>query len=103
VKDKFRDFVDSEIDSDITIINPKRAWSAIARGAAMRGLDGKPPVLFRRARDAIGICVSKKFDEEVHDEEDAGFCPLLGKRAFNQMHWLVKRVSVAISAHLYCG
>ena len=58
----------------------------------MRGLDTRPPVLFRRARDAIGIRVHKKFEEGVHDEEDAEDCPLLGKRAMNQMVWLVKRV-----------
>lgn len=62
----------------------------------MRCLDAKPPVLFRRARDNIGITVRKKFEDGVHKEEDLYICPLLGRRAKDQMQWLVQRVSISI-------
>lgn len=66
------------------IITPKRPWSAIARGAAIRGLE-RPSVLFRKARDHIGITVHEPFDESKHRQADYFECPIKGPRAKNQM------------------
>ena len=53
----------------------------------------KPPVLFRKARDHIGIQVHEPFDEEKHRQEDYFVCPIEGARARCQMRWSVERVS----------
>ena len=99
---KFSEFIVDEMGETVRLISPDKPWSAIARGAAMRWLDEKPPVLLRRSRDNIGITIHKKFDEEVHEEEDLEICPLLGRRAKDQMHWLVQRVSINISVNKPC-
>lgn len=96
-QDKFREFVEDELDGDVEVVVPQKAWSAIARGAAIRGLEcEKAPVLFRRARDNIGIMVHEKWDAEKHSVDDYLKCPILGDRARGAMRWLVNRVSCAV-------
>jgi hypothetical protein len=94
VHSRFSQFVKAEMSDNVTLISPEQPWSAIARGAAMRWLDEKPPVTIRRARDSIGVVVETKFEDGMHDVEDLVECPKYGRRAANQIHWLVKRVGL---------
>lgn len=71
-------------------------WSAVCRGAALRGLENSP-ILSRRSRYHYGFVVTKKFEEGIHDEADAVDNLILGKRARKQMNWVMKK---AISASL---
>jgi hypothetical protein len=94
LQDELTEFVKEELDRGIDLVTPENAWSAIARGAAIRGLESeKAPVLFRRARDNIGIVVHEKWDSTKHQEEDRIKCPVYGDRAKGAMKWLVRRVS----------
>lgn len=98
LQDNFKEYVVQELDrDDIEVVIPERAWSAIARGAAIRGLESeKAPILFRRARDNIGIVVHEKWDAVKHETQDYTTCPLHGPRAKNQMRWHIIRVSRAM-------
>ncbi len=93
VKKRIEAFVEDELKGKLELITPRKPWSAIARGAAIRALE-KEPVLFRRSRDNIGICVHESWDEEKHDSEDYWNSPLYGERARNQMRWHVMRVGI---------
>lgn len=92
VCDRFENFVKSLDSQNIELVVPSDPWSAIARGAAICGLENSP-VLFRRSRDHIGLCVHVKFDEDKHEPEDKFDCPIRGPRALEQMHWGIARVS----------
>ncbi|EXJ88287.1 hypothetical protein A1O1_05217 [Capronia coronata CBS 617.96] len=83
---RFEDFIKTLRGENIELVVPKKSWSAIARGAAICGLENSP-VLFRRSRDHIGFCVHVKFDEDKHELEDLFECPVRGPRAMNQMRW----------------
>jgi hypothetical protein len=100
VRSKIEEFVAAELGEKVRVISPDRPWSAIARGGAIRCLDEKPPVCFRRARDYIGITVHKKFDKDVHNKKDHVVCPLKGDRAKDQMQWIVQRVSTKLSLRM---
>lgn len=94
VMKRFRNFSQDMWNGGVEICTTKRGWSAIARGAALRGLE-KSPILFRRSRDFIGTTVHERFVEGTHREEDVFHCPVFKeKRAKNQMKWQVSRVSV---------
>jgi hypothetical protein len=79
----------------VEVITPRKPWSAIARGAAIRALE-KEPVLYRRSRDHIGITVHEAWDETKHDEDDYWQSPIFGDRARNQMRWHVQRVGAML-------
>lgn len=67
-----------------------RAWSAVVRGAAIRGLYGSL-VLSRRAKRAYGIGIHQPFREGIDKEEDAWICPIKkDKRAGGYVFWPVK-------------
>jgi hypothetical protein len=87
-------FIDSFFgEGKVRLVNPPRAWSAVARGAAMHALREKS-VMYRRSRDHIGMVVHCDFQPEVHRCEDKFFCPIMKVyRAKNQMKWLIKKGS----------
>jgi hypothetical protein len=70
------------------------SWSAIARGAAVKGLegDGINSVLTRKSRRHYGTAVSPCFKSGVHLETDAYIDNWdLMKRARNQTSWLIRK------------
>ncbi|KAK5276958.1 hypothetical protein LTR40_010978 [Exophiala xenobiotica] len=85
-------FIDTQLKGKLELVVPQYPWSAIARGAAIAGLE-RSVVAFRRCRDHIGFSVHVKFDPAKHGEEDRYECPLLGPRARDQMRWHITRVS----------
>ena len=99
VEKRIKSYVEDEYDGKVEVIAPRKPWSAIARGAAIRALE-KDPVLFRKSRDNIGICVHEKWDEEKHDADDYWNSSLYGERARNQMRWHVMRVSTHLDQNV---
>ncbi|KAJ9500627.1 hypothetical protein H2202_003843 [Exophiala xenobiotica] len=91
-------FIDTQLKGKLELVVPQYPWSAIARGAAIAGLE-RSVVAFRRCRDHIGFSVHVKFDPAKHGEEDRYECPLLGPRARDQMRWHITR-GEKISANL---
>ncbi|KAF1979396.1 actin-like ATPase domain-containing protein [Bimuria novae-zelandiae CBS 107.79] len=75
-------------------IRPPYAWSAIARGAAAKGLegDGRTPIKSRICRRHYGTRTSQLFDKHRHLKLDAYICSFTGeKRATGQMDWLINK------------
>ncbi|KAF3934121.1 hypothetical protein ABW19_dt0210203 [Dactylella cylindrospora] len=90
----------------IEIINPVDAWSAVSRGAVLRGLDGSL-VPDRRCRRNYGTRINTVFDPMIHHEEDAFYSTDTGiKMARNQVSWIVEKGTVTsadIRFQLKCG
>ncbi|KAF1966104.1 hypothetical protein BU23DRAFT_574352 [Bimuria novae-zelandiae CBS 107.79] len=78
----------------IQAIKPANAWSAIARGAAAKGLegDGRTPIRSRICRRHYGTDCSSLFQAGKHRKIDGYIDPYTGlKRANNQMNWLISK------------
>ncbi|KEF59307.1 uncharacterized protein A1O9_04151 [Exophiala aquamarina CBS 119918] len=98
MKKRLQNLIDCELKGKPELVVPPRPWSAIVRGAVIRGLE-KSPVTYRRCRHHIGVTVHEKFVEGVHCADDLFFCPKEGRRAKNKMLWHVKR-GEKVSANL---
>jgi len=71
----------------------KHCWSAVVRGAALRGLERGHPNLIqvRICRKCYGISISEPFSTFKHLERDAYYDIFDGqKKARGQMKWLLK-------------
>ena len=86
---RFREFSQEHLRGKCHIFTDGRAWSAVVRGAAIRGLSGSL-VLSRKAKRCYGIGVHQEFREGVDNEEDAHYCPVKGKRAEGYIHWPIQ-------------
>lgn len=82
--------------------NGPRPWTAICRGAVIRGLSDaeiqsqkRSLILSRVSRHNYGIVYQPKFDEMKHDRQDRIMCPKeLCYKAKDQMAWYLKMVSL---------
>lgn len=90
VKKRFEDFCQDDLGGKVTVVQPLEPWSAVCRGAALRGLE-KYPVVSRRSRAYYGFAAHEEFNTEKHDEADAFWDLEFGKRAKDQMFWPIKR------------
>ncbi|KAF2449569.1 hypothetical protein P171DRAFT_507242 [Karstenula rhodostoma CBS 690.94] len=82
------------IDHGVQIIKPLHAWSAIARGAAAKGLEqgGKTPIKGRKCRRHYGTACTEPFQPKKHREQDFYICSFTGKkRANKQMSWMISK------------
>lgn len=86
---RFQGYVKEKLDGKCEIFTDDRAWSAVVRGAAIRGLSGSL-VLSKRAKRAYGIGIHQTFQEGVDDEADMWMCPAKGKRARGYVSWTIK-------------
>ncbi|KAF3913237.1 hypothetical protein AA313_de0208395 [Arthrobotrys entomopaga] len=76
----------------INVIRPASAWSAVARGAVLWGLQGDLLVDKRRCRRHYGTELLKHFDPMMHSEVDAMISTFSGlKMAKNQISWIINR------------
>jgi len=98
---KLQSLIDSDLKGKPELVVPARPWSAIVRGAVIRGLENSP-VTYRRCRHHIGFSVHEKFVEGVHSPEDLYVCPKEGRRAKNKMIWHVNRVCTQLPTFETC-
>lgn len=76
-------------DAEIKILQPVNAWTAIVRGAALRGLEGTI-VTGRRCRSHYGLRVMPVFDPDIHTENQRSWDELMEiYRADDCMEWFV--------------
>jgi len=87
---KFQEYCNEKLNGHCQLVTDDRAWSAVVRGAAVRGLDGSM-VIAKRAKRCYGIGVHQEFREGVDREEDSFECPIKGKRADGYIDWVVRR------------
>jgi len=76
----------------LAILQPENAWTAVVRGAVLRGLENKDIVSSRKARRHYGTVMTQHWDPLVHEERDKYWDDLTETwRANNQFVWFVKK------------
>ena len=85
-------------NSRLEVMQPTNAWTAVVRGAVIRGLEGTEMVLNRKARRHYGVRVNARFDDNLHplsckywDIYDESW------RAKDRMSWFIRK-GQAVSA-----
>ncbi|KAI6821312.1 actin-like ATPase domain-containing protein [Hortaea werneckii] len=82
----------SEREPAIEVLQPVNAWTAVVRGAVIRGLEGQELVLSRKARRHYGNSHSSRFDSSIHSDHSRFWDDLeLCWRAHNQMTWFITK------------
>ena len=77
----------------IEIMHPMYAWTAVVRGAVLRGLEGSM-VMTRRSRYHYGTSYATVFDEAKHPISDRYWSPLWERwMVSDRMQWHIAKVS----------
>ncbi|RMZ24418.1 hypothetical protein D0859_11529 [Hortaea werneckii] len=85
---------------NVEILQPLNAWTAVVRGAVLRGIEGSV-VEKRRSRWHYGTSYATVFDEKKHPVEDRYWSPLWERwMVSDRMQWHIAKVSVVISISL---
>ena len=74
------------------IVQPLNSWTAVVRGAVLRGLESAELVRSRKARYHYGILVTHVFDPKRHSLENKYYEHYEDvDKAKNQIHWHVRK------------
>jgi hypothetical protein len=96
---RFQQFCQTELGGTVTVRRDGRAWSAVVRGAAVKGLEGGV-IVSQESPRAYGFVCHKQFDESIDNEEDSFQCPIYGKRGSNRMDWILHQVAQQFPIYL---
>jgi hypothetical protein len=76
----------------IEVMQPMHAWTAVVRGAVLRGLEGSM-VINRRSRWHYGTSYATVFDQSKHSVEDRYWSPLWERwMVSDRMQWHIAKV-----------
>jgi hypothetical protein len=79
--------------SSIEVIQPVYAWTAVVRGAVLRGLEGSM-VISRKARMHYGTSFATVYDQEKHTTGERYWSPLWERWIVSdRMQWHIAKVS----------
>ncbi|KAF2858139.1 putative hsp70 family protein [Piedraia hortae CBS 480.64] len=79
-------------DGGIEILQPLNAWTAVVRGAVLRGLEDTGMVETRKTRYHYGTSYATVFEENVHPPEERYWSPLWERYMIgNRMHWHISK------------
>jgi len=82
----------------VEVMQPVYAWTAVVRGAVLRGLEGSM-VVSRRSRWHYGTSYATVFDEERHPLNDRYWSPLWERwMVSDRMQWHIAKVSATLVA-----
>ncbi|KAK5119582.1 hypothetical protein LTR85_007411 [Meristemomyces frigidus] len=77
---------------EIEVMQPVNAWTAVVRGAVLRGLEGTELILNRKSRRHYGVRCNVPFVPGVHDVSRKYFDPRDESwRAKNEMQWFIAK------------
>jgi len=80
----------------IEVMQPVYAWTAVVRGAVLRGLEGNM-VISRKARMHYGTSFATVFDEEKHSMSERYWSPLWERwMVSDQMQWHIAKVGSSL-------
>lgn len=80
----------------VEVMHPMYAWTAVVRGAVLRGLDGSM-VISRRSRWHYGTSYATVFDEGRHPISDRYWSPLWERwMVSDRMQWHIAKVKVLL-------
>lgn len=77
-------------------MQPRNAWTAVVRGAIIRGLQGDiAAVQSRLSRRYYGVVHDSSFDPEKHSESEKKWHELRCEWVVrNRMQWYIRRVNI---------
>lgn len=79
----------------IEVMQPPNAWTAVVRGAVLRGLEGNM-VISRKARMHYGTSYATVFDEEKHSVSERYWSPLWERwMVSDRMQWHIAKVGIS--------
>lgn len=85
--------ITSDQGGSIEVMQPVYAWTAVVRGAVLRGLEGNM-VISRKARMHYGTSYATVFDEERHSVSERYWSPLWERwMVSDRMQWHIAKVS----------
>ncbi|KAF4418238.1 Heat shock 70 kDa protein 12A [Colletotrichum fructicola] len=80
--------------ASIEVMQPVYAWTAVVRGAVLRGLEGNM-VISRKARYHYGTSYATVYDEEKHSVSERYWSPLWERwMVSDRMQWHIAKVSL---------
>lgn len=80
-------------NDSIEVMQPVYAWTAVVRGAVLRGLEGNM-VISRKARMHYGTSYATVYDEEKHSVSERYWSPLWERwMVSDRMQWHIAKVS----------
>ncbi len=88
---RFQEHCQIRLGGTVMVRRDARAWSAISRGAAIRGLESGM-VVSRESKRAYGLGCHKAFDGSIDEEEKSFDCPIFRKRGLNRIEWIIHKV-----------
>ena len=88
----------------IEVMQPVYAWTAVVRGAVLRGLEGNM-VISRKSRMYYGTSYATVYDEDKHTVSERYWSPLWERwMVSDRMQWHIAKVSrLSISCDLRVG
>ena len=85
--------ISSTPDHNIEVMQPLYAWTAVVRGAVLKGVEGSM-VMSRRSRFHYGTSYATVYDETVHKEKERYWSPLWERwMVSDRMQWHIAKVS----------
>ncbi|KAI1344086.1 actin-like ATPase domain-containing protein [Xylariaceae sp. FL0016] len=79
-------------NSSIEVMQPLYAWTAVVRGAVLRGLEGNNMVLSRKARMHYGTSYATVYDEDKHSVGERYWSPLWERwMVSDRMQWHIAK------------
>jgi len=80
-------------NASIEVMQPLYAWTAVVRGAVLRGLEGNM-VISRKARYHYGTSYATVYDEDKHSVNERYWSPLWDRwMVSDRMQWHIAKVS----------
>ncbi|KAK8087020.1 Hsp70 family protein [Apiospora phragmitis] len=80
-------------NGSIEVMQPLYAWTAVVRGAVLRGLEGNM-VISRKARNHYGTSYATVYDEDKHSVSERYWSPLWERwMVSDRMQWHIAKVS----------
>jgi hypothetical protein len=92
-----RDTIRASIDHKIEVMQPPNGWTAVVRGALMKGLAQVKPatvrvkVEYRAARKHYGVDLGTKYYKTKHDRSKAYWCGYYGQLRVRAMSWFITK------------
>ena len=81
----------------IEVMQPVYAWTAVVRGAVLRGLEGNM-VISRKSRHHYGTSYATVYDEEKHSVSERYWSPLWERwMVSDRMQWHIAKVSRSLT------
>ena len=81
----------------IEVMQPVYAWTAVVRGAVLRGLEGNM-VISRKSRHHYGTSYATVYDEEKHSVSERYWSPLWERwMVSDRMQWHIAKVSCCLA------